>query len=152
MYWDASSPCQPLTERGERTWQPAYGVRGGTLALPVWIHQSWIRKTEVGRGGGLAFMHMWLMCSLSCTMAAKISCWFIIFLICYLDVIHLCFLSHLTQRGFNHEEMLRQDYNTIWWGVIKRHSLTPHTSKWIYLLTSKAKPLFHNVQRHKAYK
>lgn len=36
-----------LTERGERTWQQAYGARGGSLALPVFIHQSWMQKAEV---------------------------------------------------------------------------------------------------------
>lgn len=48
MYRDASSQCRPLTERGEGTWQRAYGGRVGALAMPVWIHQS-----SSGRGWGL---------------------------------------------------------------------------------------------------
>lgn len=50
MCLDTPSQCQALTEQGEGTWQLAYGVQGGALALPVWIHQSGIQGTEEGGG------------------------------------------------------------------------------------------------------
>lgn len=58
IYWDASAQCQPLTEQGKRTWQLAYGVWGGALALPVCIHQSWTKKKKRWDEAVLYAMHI----------------------------------------------------------------------------------------------
>lgn len=126
IYWDASAQCQPLTEQGKRTWQLAYGVWGGALALPVCIHQSWTKKKAVGRGRLICNAYITDM--MSCTDSAAQTVNF-----------DLRFYNRMITKG----EVRRHN---------RMQSCTTYSQFNLFIINPRKSWLLHNVQRNETYK
>lgn len=130
IYWDASAQCQPLTEQGKRTWQIAYGVWGGALALPVCIHQSWTKK----KSGGTRQYAYRLICNacitdmMSCTDSAARTVKF-----------DLGFYNRMITKG----EVRRHN---------RMQSCTTYSQFNLFIINPRKSWLLHNVQRNETYK